>query len=84
MTAMADNNSGGRQRRQMTKARKIKRQATRRKEEGGRQTTTALSQPGRECETKKKKSSLRIKTFSRNTVCPVGVFAIAKNKLLSF
>jgi hypothetical protein len=83
MTAMADDNSGGQQRRQMMTAHKIKRQATRRKEEGGRQTTTALGQPGRERETKIKKSSLRKKTFSSNTVCPVGIFAPAKNKLLS-
>ncbi len=83
-TEMADNNSGGGQRRQMTAARKIKRQATRRKEEGGRQTTTALGQPGGEREAKIKKSSLCKKTFSSDTVCSVGVFAPAKNKLLSF
>jgi hypothetical protein len=81
---MADDNSGGRQRWQMMMARKIKRRATRRKEEGGRQTTMTLGQPGRERETKIKKSSLRRKTFSSNMVCPVGVFAPAKNKLLSF
>jgi hypothetical protein len=84
MTAMADDNSGRSQRWQMTTARKIERQATRRKEEGGRQTTMALGQPGRECETKIKKLSLCKKTFSSNTVCPVGVFAPAKNKLLFF
>ncbi len=83
-TGMADDNSGGRQRWQMTTACQIKRHATRRKEEGGRQTTMALGQPGREHETKIKKSSLRKKTFSSDTVCPVGVFASAENKLLSF
>jgi hypothetical protein len=84
MTTMADNNSGGRRRQQMTMAHEIERRATRRKEEGGRQTTTALDQPGREGETKIKKSSLRKKTFSSDMVCPVGVFTPAKNKLLSF
>ncbi len=81
---MADDNRGGRQRRQMTTAREIKRRATRRKEEGGQQTTTALGQRGRERETKIKKLSLHKKTFSGNMVCPVGVFAPAKNKLLFF
>jgi hypothetical protein len=51
-TAMADNDSGGQQKRRMTMARKIKRRSTRGEEEGGRQTTTALGQPGRERETK--------------------------------
>jgi hypothetical protein len=44
----------------------------------------ALGQPSRERETKIKKSSLLKKTFFSNTVCPVGVFAPAKNKILSF
>ncbi len=83
-TAMADDDSGGRQRRRMMTARKIEWQTTRGKEEGGRQTTTALGQLGRERETKIKKSSLGKKTFFSNTVCPVGAFAPAKNKLLSF
>jgi hypothetical protein len=68
----------------MMTARKIKRQTTRGKEESGRQTTTALGQPDRERETKVKKSSLRKKTFFSDTVCPVGVFAPAKNQLSSF
>jgi hypothetical protein len=76
--AMADDNSGGPRRWQMTMAREIERRATMRKEEGGRQTTTALGQPGRELETKIKKSSLRKKTFSSDMVCPVGVFAPAE------
>ncbi len=63
---------------------KIERRTTRGKEESGRQTTTALGQPGRERETKINKSSLRIKTFSSNTVCLVDVFAPAKNKLSSY
>ncbi len=83
-TAMADNDSGRQRRRQMMTARKIERRITRGKEESGWQTTTALGQPGRERETKIKKSSLRKKTFFRNTVCPVGVFAPAKNQLSSF
>jgi hypothetical protein len=81
---MADSDSGGQQRQRITMARKIEWQTTRGKEEGGQQTTMALGQPGRECETKIKKSSLRKKTFFSDTVCPVGVFAPAKNKLLSF
>jgi hypothetical protein len=68
----------------MMTARKIKRRNTRGKEESGRQTAMALGQPGRERETKIKKSSLRKKTFLSNTVCPVGVFAPAKNQLSSF
>ncbi len=60
---MADDESSGQHRWQMTKARKIKRQTTRGEEEGGRQTTTALGQPGRERETKIKKLSLRKKEF---------------------
>jgi hypothetical protein len=81
---MVDDNSSGQRRRQMMTARKIKQRTTRRKEEGRQQTTMALGQPGREHETKIKKSSLRKKTFSSNMVCPVGVFAPSKNKLLSF
>jgi hypothetical protein len=53
-------------------------------EEGGRQTTMALGQPGRERETKIKKLSRCKKTFFSDTVCPVGVFDPAENKLLSF
>jgi hypothetical protein len=49
----------------------IKQRTTRKKEESGRQTTTALGQPGRERETKIKKSSLCKKTFFSNMVCPV-------------
>ncbi len=81
---MADDDSGGRQRRWMMTACKVERRTTRGKEEGGRQTTTALGQPGREHETNIKKSSLCKMTFFSNTVCPVEVFAPAKNKLLSF
>jgi hypothetical protein len=84
MTVMVNNDSGGQQRQQMTTACKIKRWTTRENEEGGRQTTTALGQPGRERETKIKKSSLQKKTFFSDMVCPVGVFAPAKNKFLSF
>ncbi len=73
--AMADNDSGGQQRRRMTKACKIERQTTRGKEEGGWQTTMTLGQPGRERETKIKKSSLRKKTFFSDAVCPVGVLS---------
>ncbi len=83
-TAMADNDSGGQQRQRMTTACKIKRQTTRGEEEGGRQITTALGQPGRERETKIKKLSLRKKIFFSDTVCLVGVFHPAENKLLSF
>ncbi len=82
--AMADDDSGGQQRQWMTTARKIKRRTTRGEEEGGRQTTTPLGQLGRERETKIKKLSLRKKIFFSNTVCPVGVFDPAENKLLSF
>jgi hypothetical protein len=81
---MADGDSGGRRRWRMTTAREIERRTSRGKEEGGRQTTTGLGQPGRERETKIKKSSLREKTFFSDTVYPVGVFAPAENKLLSF
>jgi hypothetical protein len=81
---MVDNDSGGQQRRQMTTARKIKWWTTRGEEEGRRQTTTALGQPGRERETKIEKLSLRKKTFFSDTVCPVGVFDPAENKLFSF
>ncbi len=81
---MADDDSGGQQRRRMTTACKIERRTTRGEEEGGGQTTTALGQPGRERETKIKYLSLRKKTFLSNTVCPVGVFDPAENKLLSF
>jgi hypothetical protein len=84
MTAMVDDDSGGGQRRQMMMAHKIKQWTMREKEEDGRQTTTALGQPDREGETKIKKSSLRKKTFFSDMVCPVGVFAPAENKLLSF
>ncbi len=81
---MSDNDSGGQQRQRMLTACKIKRRTMRGKEKGGRQTTTALGQPGRERETKIKKSSLRKKTFFSNTVCSVGVFTPTENKLLSF
>ncbi len=81
---MAEDDSGGRQRRRMTTAHKIEWRTMRGKEEGGWQTTMALGQPGREHETKIKKSSLRKKTFFSDTVCPVGVLAPAENKLLSF
>ncbi len=64
--------------------REIKRQTTRGKEESWQQTTTALGQPGREHQTKIKKSSLHKKTFSSDRVCPVGIFAPAENKLSSF
>jgi hypothetical protein len=84
MTATEDNNSGGRQMRQMMTACKIKQWTTRGKEESGRQTRTTLGQPGRERETKIKKSSLCKKTFFSNTICPIGVFAPAKNQLSSF
>ncbi len=83
-TAIADDGSCGQQRRQMTAACKIERRTTRGEEEGGRQTTTTLGQPGRKRETKIKKLSLRKKTFFIDTVCPVGVFDPAENKLLSF
>jgi hypothetical protein len=72
--AIADDDSGEQQRRRMTTTRKIKQRTTRGEEERGRQTTTALGQPGRECETKIKKFSLHKKTFFSNKVCPVGVF----------
>ncbi len=78
MTAMADDNSRGQQKQRMMMACKIKRWTTRGNEESGQQTTMALGQPGREHETKIKKSSLRKKTFFSNTVCPVGVFAPTK------
>ncbi len=81
---MADNDSGRRWRQQMMTACKIKLRTMRGEEVGGRQTTTALGQPGREHETNIKKLSLRKKTFFSNTVRPVGVFAPAENKLLSF
>ncbi len=82
---MADNDSGRQQKRRMMTARKIKRRTTKGEEEGGRQTTTSsLGLIGRERETKIKKLSLRKKTFFSNTVCPVGVFNPAENKLLSF
>jgi hypothetical protein len=84
LTATADNDSSGQQRRQMMMAHEIKRRTTRGKEESWQQTTTALGQPGREHETKIKKSSLHKKTFFSNMVCPVGVFAPAKNQLSSF
>jgi hypothetical protein len=83
-TAIADDNSGGQQRQRMMTACKIERRTTRGKEEGRRQTTMALAQPGREPKRKIKKTSLCKKTFFSNMVCPVGVFAPAKNKLLSF
>ncbi len=73
-TAMTDDDIGGQQRWWMTTACKIERRTMRGEEEGGRQTTTALGQLGRERET----------TFFSNTVCPVGVFDPAENKLLSF
>ncbi len=82
--ATADDNSGGQQRWQMLTARKIKQRTTRGKEESGRQTTMSLGQPGREHETKIKKLSLRKKTFFSNRVCPVGVYAPAKNQLSFF
>ncbi len=82
--AMADNDSSGQQRQRMTTACKIERQTTRGEEEGGRQKTMTLGQPGRERETKIKKLSLCRKTFFSDTVCPVGVFDPAENKLLSF
>ncbi len=63
---------------------KIKQGTTGGKEESGRQTTTALGQPGRERETKIKKSNLCKKTFFSDTVSLVGVFAPAKNQLSSF
>jgi hypothetical protein len=81
---MADNETVGQQRQWMMTARKIERRTTRKEEEGGQQTTTALGQPSRERETKIKKLSLRKKTFFSNTVCLVGVFDPAKNKLLFF
>ncbi len=68
----------------MMTACKVEQRTTRGNEEGGQQTTMALGQPGREHETNVKKSSLPKKTFFSNTVCPVGVFAPAENKLLSF
>jgi hypothetical protein len=68
----------------MMMACKVERRTTRGKEEGGWQTTMALGQPGRERETNIKKLSLCKKTFFSNTVCPVGVFAPAENKILSF
>jgi hypothetical protein len=83
-TATADENSGGWRRRQMMTAREIKRRTTRGKEESGWQITTAYGQPGREHETKIKKSSLRKKTFLSNMVFLVGVFAPAKNHISSF
>ncbi len=64
-------------------AHKFERRTKKGKEEGGRQTTTALGQPGRERDTKIKKSSLCKKTFFSDMVCPVGVFAPAKKKGLS-
>ncbi len=84
MMVMADDNSGRQQRQRMMTARKIERRTTRKKEESGRQTTMALGQPGRESETKIKKLSLRKKIFFSNTVCPVGVFALAENQLFFF
>jgi hypothetical protein len=63
ITAMADDDSGRRQRWRMMTARKIEWSTTKGKEESGRQTTTTLGQPGREHETKIKKSSLRKKDF---------------------
>ncbi len=60
-------------------AHKIERRTTRGKEESRWQTAMALGQPGRERETKIKKSSLRKKTFFSDMVCPVGVFAPAEN-----
>jgi hypothetical protein len=84
MMAMVDANSGGRQEQQMMTAHEIKQLTTRGKEESRQQTTMALGQPGRECETKIKKSSLCKNTFFSNMVCPVGVFAPAKNQLSSF
>ncbi len=68
MTATADDDSGGQQRRWMMTACKIKQRTTRGKKESGRQTTTALGQPGREHETKTKKLSLCKKTFCSNMV----------------
>jgi hypothetical protein len=82
--AMADDDCHRQQRRRMMTARKIKKWTARGKEESGRQTTTALGQPGRERETKIKKSSLRKKTLFSNTVCHVGIFTPAKNQLSSF
>jgi hypothetical protein len=82
--ATADDDSGRQQRWWMMTAREIKRRTMRGKEESGWQTTTALGQRGREHETKIMKSSLRKKTCYSNTVCPVGVFAPAKNQLSSF
>jgi hypothetical protein len=61
-TAMADDDSGGWRQQRMMMAHKIEWRTMRGKEESGWQTTTALGQPGRACETKKK-SSLRKKTF---------------------
>jgi hypothetical protein len=84
MTAMTDDDSGGRRRQRMMTACKVERRTMRGKDEGGRQTTMALGQLGRERETNIKKLSLRKKTFFSDTVCLVGVFAPAKNKLLSF
>ncbi len=76
--AMADDDSGGGQRRWMMMARKIEWRTTRGKEEGGWQKIMALGQPGRECETKIKKSSFCKKTFFSNmAVCPVEVFSPA-------
>jgi hypothetical protein len=48
MTAMADDNSGGRQKRRMMTAPKIEWRTMRGEEEGRRQTTMALGQPGRQ------------------------------------
>jgi hypothetical protein len=86
--AAVDGNGGQRQQRTTKVAdddgTQDQRRTTRGKEESGRQTTTALGQPGRERETEIKKSSLRKKTFFRDTVCLVGVFAPAENQLSSF
>ncbi len=89
MAAVGDDGDGGQQQRRTTKAADDDSMQGRAvdyegEEEGGRQTTTALGQPGRERETNIKKSSLHKKTFFSNKVCPVEVFAPAKNKLLSF
>jgi hypothetical protein len=89
MVAVDNNGDGGRQQRGTMKAAdddgtRDQVADLRGKEESWRQTTTALGQPGRECETKIKKSSLRKKTFFSDMVCLVGVFAPAKNQLSSF
>jgi hypothetical protein len=67
----------------MMTAQEIERWTTRGKEESGQQTTTALGQPGRELETKIKKSSYVKSLFS--AIRPVWLeFAPTENQISSF